>query len=139
LTTDKGLADTAAAYAREGLTKQLPDGTNPEKGGFDVSYQMVGMSYAMCYYSVCPDRALRAALKTMCEKALASSMTKVAPDGTVSLEGSTRVGQEESRSGATKTLDYKNMLQGLIFADRLLGDPHFREAAQRLAKGHGWL
>jgi hypothetical protein len=139
LTGDKALADAAAAYAREGLTKQLPDGTNPEKGGFDVSYQMVGLTYAMCYYSVCGDPTLRAGLKTMAGKALASALPKVNPDGTVSLEGSTRVGQEQSRSGVTKTLDMKNILTGLIFADRSLGDPQFRNTAQRLAKGNGWI
>lgn len=138
LTGDKALAEAAAAYAREGLALQLPDGTNPEKGGFDVSYQMVGVSFAMSYYRVCPDPALREGLKTMAGKALASALTKVGADGTISLEGSTRVGQEESRSGVTKTLDYKNMLLGLIFAERLLGDPRYREAAQRLARGHGW-
>lgn len=139
LTGDKALAAAAEDYAKEGLSKQLPDGTNPEKGGFDVSYQMVGVNFAMCYFAVCPDPALRAKLKTMSDKALASALMKVNPDGTISLEGSTRVGQEESRSGVTKTLDYKNMLQGLIFADRLLGEPQYRDAAQRLAKGHGWM
>lgn len=139
LTGDKALAKTAEEYAQEGLGKQLPDGTNPEKGGFDVSYQMVGLTYAMSYYSVCQDTALRAKLKTMAGKALMNALQKVNPDGTVSLEGSTRVGKEESRSGVTKTLDYKNMLIGLIFADRELGDPRFREAAQRIAKGNGWL
>jgi hypothetical protein len=139
LTGDKALARAAEEYAREGLSKQLPDGTNPEKGGFDVSYQMVGLTYAMSYFSVCGDTALRTGLKTMAGKALASALPKVNPDGTVSLEGSTRVGKEESRSGVTKTLDYKNMLQGLIFADRLLADPRYRETAQRLAKGNGWL
>jgi hypothetical protein len=139
LTGDKALARAAEVYAREGLSKQLPDGTNPEKGGFDVSYQMVGLNYAMCYYSVCSDAALRRGLKEMAGKALASALPRVNPDGTVSLEGSTRVGQEKGRSGTTKTLDYKNMLQGLIFADRLIADPRFRDTAQRLAKGAGWL
>ena len=139
LTGDKALAQAAAAYAREGLTKQLPDGTNPEKGGFDVSYQMVGLTYAMCYYSVCGDPTLRAGLKTMAGKALASALPKVNADGTVSLEGSTRVGQEQSRSGVTKTLDMKNILTGLIFADRSLGDPQFRNTAQRIARGNGWI
>jgi hypothetical protein len=139
LTGEKALADTATIFAREGLAKQLPDGTNPEKGGFDVSYQMVGLCFAMCYENVCTDPALKQGIKTMATKALANALTKVGPDGTVSMEGSTRVGQEESRSGVVKTLDYKNLLQGLIFADRLTGEAHFREAAQRIAKGHGWL
>ena len=90
-------------------------------------------------YSVCSDAALRRGLKEMAGKALASALPKVNPDGTVSLEGSTRVGQEKGRSGTTKTLDYKNILQGLVFADRLLADPRFRDTAQRLAEGAEWL
>jgi hypothetical protein len=47
VTGDTALAEAAAKYAREGLTKQQPDGTNPEKGGFDVSYQGVGDAFAL--------------------------------------------------------------------------------------------
>ena len=138
LTGDHALAQAAANLARDGLAKQLPDGTNPEKGGFDVSYQLVGLYYAMCYFSVCEDPALRAGLREMARKALARVQPKIAADGTISLKGSLRVGREPGRSGRTKTFDYKNSIQGLVFAGLLLDDPSFQVAAEQLAQGHAW-
>ncbi len=138
VTNDRGLAEVALKYAREGLTKQLPDGTNPEKGGFDVSYQVVGATLALRYLTVCADPAVKQALKAMAAKSIQGATSKIGPDGTLSLEGSTRTGQETSRSGKTKTLDYKMLLQGLIFAEKVLSQPGYRDAAERLARGRKW-
>lgn len=134
VTRDQGLADAAIAYAREGLAKQQPDGVNPEKGGFDVSYQAVGVAFALRFLSVCGDAAVREELKTMARKSLDNALTKVGPDGAVSLEGSARTGVEESRSGKAKTLDYKNFLQGLTSGERILGEVKYRQAAELIAK-----
>lgn len=138
LTGDKALADAALKYAREALTKQQPDGTNPEKGGFDVSYQVVGATFALRYLTVCPDPAVRDSIKKMAAKSIDGATAKINPDGTLSTEGSTRTGQEESRSGKTKTLDYKMILQGLIFAEKILKQRKYGEAADKLAKGRRW-
>jgi hypothetical protein len=59
-------------------------------------------------------------------------------DGSLSTEDSSRVGQEVSRAGKTKTVDYRMILQGLIFAEKLNGDKASRQIAEKLAKGHKW-
>jgi hypothetical protein len=40
---DKALLHRAEAWAEDGLRLQRDDGTNPEKDGYDVGYQMVGV------------------------------------------------------------------------------------------------
>ena len=121
-------------YAVDGLGRQQPDGTNPERGGFDASYQGVGVVFASRYYLQCPDEAIRAALKTMIAKALDKEMTMIDPNGEVSLEGSTRTPLETGRSGKPKTMDYKVLLMALVSGEQVTGDPKYREVAERVAR-----
>jgi len=121
-------------YAVDGLGRQLPDGTNPERDGYDASYQGVGVMFASRYYLHCPDEAARAALKAMIAKALDKEMTKIDANGEVSLEGSTRTPLEKGRSGKQKTMDYKVLLTALLFGEEITGDPRYREAAERVAR-----
>jgi hypothetical protein len=121
-------------YAVDGLSRQQPDGTNPERGGFDASYQAVGVMFACRYYLNCPDEATRAAIKSMIAKALDKEMPRIDANGEVSLEGSTRTPLEKGRSGKQKTMDYKILLTALVFGEQLTGDPQYREAAERVAR-----
>jgi hypothetical protein len=43
--------DMAAKIARRGIDNQTDDGINPERGGYDVKYQMYGVWLAEVYYS----------------------------------------------------------------------------------------
>ena len=45
------LTAAAAEFAKEGLALQMVDGENPERGGFDVSYQMVDALQGARYYT----------------------------------------------------------------------------------------
>ena len=121
-------------YAVEGLGRQQADGTNPERGGFDASYQGVGIMFASRYYLHCPDATTRVALKAMIAKALDKEMTKIDANGEVSLEGSTRTPLETGRSGKPKTMDYKVLLMALVLGEQITGDPKCREAAERVAR-----
>jgi hypothetical protein len=55
----------AVEWARQGLALQRADGTNPEKGGYDAGYQMVGVLMSLRYLPVCADLQLRARLRAM--------------------------------------------------------------------------
>lgn len=139
LADDAALAQAAVAYARDGLTLQQPDGINPEKGGFDVNYQMVGVLMAGRYWPVCGDAALREQLRTMMGRAAAFELTKMDNQGMLSAEGSTRMGHEPGRGGKIKTVNYKEMLQAFLLAAQITGDNRFRAAAERIAQGQKWL
>ena len=45
----------AATFAQDGLSLQDPSGFNPEKGGYDSSYNAYGLYQACNYLVVCPD------------------------------------------------------------------------------------
>ena len=44
---DKAAEARAALWAKEGISLQQPDGTDPERGGYDAGYQMAGVLYAL--------------------------------------------------------------------------------------------
>jgi hypothetical protein len=136
---DAALAQAAAAYARDGLKLQRADGVNPEKGGYDVNYQMVGVMMAARYYAVCDDAELRARLRAMMVRAGEFEMTKIDAQGVISIEGSTRMGHEPGRGGKIKTVSYKEVLQAFLLASQITGERRFRAAAERIAVGQKWL
>ncbi len=135
---DPTLKQAALEMARTGLGRQQADGTNPEKGGFDVNYQAVGTAFAIRYLLVCEDPTVRAGLEQMIPRALEKEDTAIDANGNVETAGSTRLTSEESRSGRAKTMDYKTLAQALIFWSDLGGDPSFREVAGRIAMNRKW-
>jgi hypothetical protein len=139
LVGDRQMAQAAADYAREGLGLQTEEGVNPEKGGADVSYQAVGVLFAERYYTVCPDAALRAAIKKMIVQALRWELGRIDERGRVSPVGSSRVGREVGRTGTVKKVDYKSLVQALVVATALTGDGAYKEVAARVAVAVKWV
>lgn len=139
VTHNTELARAAAESARDGLALQRPDGVNPEKQGFDVSYQAVGLLFAARYDTVCHDAALRASIRDMLQRGLAWTCSKIDADGAVQVEGSTRVTTELARSGAAKTVDYRAIVTALVYGARLTNRPEFYDAAGRVARHVHWI
>jgi hypothetical protein len=75
----------------------------------------------------------------MIRRALRVQLRKVDPQGEVSVAGSTRTGRETARSGRIKQIDYKTIVQSLVFGAAVTGEPAFRSAAERIAARRGWL
>lgn len=71
----------AVEWARQGLALQRADGTNPEKGGYDTGYQMVGVLMSLRYLPVCADlqRALATARLTSADGLLLRSLSRPGP------------------------------------------------------------
>jgi hypothetical protein len=115
------------------------EGVNPEKGGFDVSYQAVGLLYAARYYLACPDPELRAKVRDMIYRGLVWEMGRVDENtGEVVIRGSTRVGVELGGDNQPKQVDYKSVFQAFVLGFHITGDARFREVAERIARGRGW-
>ncbi|MBS0210744.1 MAG: hypothetical protein JSS27_17520 [Planctomycetes bacterium] len=139
VTKDKELATAAAESAREGLALQETSGVNPEKQGFDVSYQAVGLMLAARYYTVCDDAKLRASIRQMLDRGLSYELSKIDAVGRIVTEGSTRVNTETGRSGTAKTVDNKAVLMALVYGSELLGRADCRDAAARVAVQLKWI
>jgi hypothetical protein len=142
LTGNQRLARAATGFAAEGIALQHDDGENPEKGGFDVSYQMVDALQGARYYTTLDcqtSSALMARVRNMIEKTCRWEMRRILPSGEIQVDGSTRMLKESGRSGAVKHTNYKEIIQAFSYAATITGDPIYAQTAERLARSQGWL
>jgi hypothetical protein len=139
VTADERLQRRAAQWAQDGLRQQQSDGTNPEKGGYDAGYQMVGVLMALRYLPVCDDAELRAGIRSMIRKAVVPELARQRPDGAIDATGSTRIGSEHGRSGKTKTVPYGEIAQALVFGAEAVPEPSWIAPAERIAVLQKWL
>lgn len=138
-TGDHALMDAAKNFADDGLKLQQPDGANPEKGGVDISYHCVGLSFAARYYFVMDDAAMKARVAEMLRKGLDWVAARVDANGNVDLSGNSRTGVEIGHNGQTKKLDYVNVIQAFVYGAQILHDNKYQDIAARIAKAHGWM
>ena len=138
VTGDAAFAAKAESWAVAGLALQRPDGTNPEKDGFDAGYQMVGVLMALRYLPVCANPGLRAQLRTMIRRAVARELREQAPDGSLDTAGSTRIGAEHARNGEVKEVPYGEILQALVYGAQAVPEPGWLEPARRIATLRRW-
>ncbi len=133
MTGDASLLSSAKIWAERGLRAQLPNGINPEHGGYDMSYQMVGPLCALFYLPVCWDASLAERLRTMVSNAVNWWLQFVEPDGTVPMRQSTRIGKERQIGGKVKIENYQDAVETLVWAAVVLGDEKLLEPAALVA------
>ena len=139
LTGDAALHATAETLAKAGLACQWPDGVNPEKGGYDVGYQVTGLNFALRYCAAgAPGTDTRAALTRMIARGMDFELTKMDATGTITTEGSTRLDHEKNRRGETKVIGYKPIIQALVGTSLLTGERKYRDAATLIAHAQGY-
>jgi len=129
----------AMEWARQGLALQQADGTNPERGGFDAGYQMVGVLMALRYLPVCGEGPLRSRLRAMIRLGVPPELARQSADGSIDAAGSTRIEKEHARSGQRKEVPYGEVMQALVYAAQALPQPEWLEPAQRIARARKWL
>jgi hypothetical protein len=135
LMNDEALVKRSAPYVREGLALQDPAGFFPEKGGWDSSYNAVGLFLAQRYYAIVADDALRPDLYASLGKAAAWQKSRLLPDGTVSVEGNTRVNAtpEKGRNGTPKKVAVGHVFRAFAYWARLSGDPSWEALGEKVA------
>lgn len=138
LCNDPSLIKVSEYYARKGLERQTPEGINPEKGGEDSSYQVVGILMAEKYYTVCRSADLKSRIIGMIQKGLDWELTQITPEGDINTSGSTRTGVEVGRSGKEKKADYMSAIQAFIYGEALTKDQRYSAIAMSLAKYRHW-
>jgi hypothetical protein len=139
VTGDGKFMRAARAYAADGLRLQTSEGVNPEKGGADVGYQMVGVVMAAHFIAAGPDRETQRAVVAMIERATHWQAAWIREDGTIDSTGSSRVLIETGRDGRVKAIPYHRSVEGFAYAAALTGDASFREIGERIARRRGWL
>jgi len=135
LSCDKDLVDYAHQSIEDGLSLQNPDGSNPEKGGYDSSYHMVGVVYAERWVTYFPNDALTPRVATMIDQALAWEQTRILPNGEISSVGNTRTdGQERGRTGKVKTIAHSSVIRGFAYWASVTDDPQLDGIAGQIAQ-----
>lgn len=133
LTHDRHLELQAETEIHDGLQQQTPEGYNPEKGGFDSSYNAVGLLFAQRWLSIFPHSSLAPAVKQMLTRSIAWEATRVSSAGKVIADGNTRTnGQEAGRDGTTKTVSSGTVMQVFSYWGLLTNDPQWGDLAQKI-------
>lgn len=110
------------------------EGVDPELGGYDASYQVIGILMAEHYYPYAP-RSLQTAIRKMIAAALEWENKRIATNGHVALTGSTRVGIEVNHDGQVKTMAVSSAIDAENGAVSILGDDYYTVFAARLLAG----
>ncbi len=134
LLNDRELIARAKPLLQGGIRAQLPNGVNPEKGGYDSIYQAAGLVYAVNYYVIAADGADKTALKRSIDKGTAWLATRIGSDGVINMQGNTRTaGQEVGRSGNVKGAEPKFVVRSLGFWSALGANPAYQALARKVS------
>jgi hypothetical protein len=133
VTGDDRFQAVASQLVREGTAAQLENGINPERGGYDVSYQSAGLIKAGRYWAATTDPRCREITRRMLERGLSWLMTKEDGLGNISTEGSTRAGKEKHRTGRIKGVNYWELIQAVVFTAHISQRAEFFDLARRVA------
>jgi hypothetical protein len=141
LTGDSSLLAFAKTLIVAGLAAQNPAGWNPEDGGYDVSYNGLGLKYALRYRNVVDDGSLGPQIVAMATSSAAWMLTRLQPNNQFNLAGDTRVGgsgNETTRTGATKTMDAGTAygVFGMLYF--VTGQMNYLLYAQNIAIAYGY-
>jgi hypothetical protein len=118
-------AGVAEKIARRGMGSQRDNGVNPERGGYDVAYQMYGTWLAQLYYSTLAPGPLQRDVGETIDRAIAWMSTRVDDQtGQVDIGASTRVCNRNDASEPYEAADaVRTFLNwGIVRADRELID-----------------
>jgi hypothetical protein len=127
----------AELRADEGLAMQDPSGFNPERGGWDSSYHVVGLMYARRYEAYAAPPKLRPRMSQMLTKAVDWAASRLLQDGTMNTEGNTRVSvqhTELNREKQPKQSNYRVTFRMLYYQAMLTGDEHYAALAAKVAR-----
>jgi len=117
---------------RLALDNQWPDGVNPEFGGYDVRYQMVGITYAERFRVYFPDGKLARRVQKMTNRGLAWMSERIDSDGYIDWRGSTRTCSEIGSDGDAKSPGYPYAIRGFAYWGALTQDPAMVRKAEQM-------
>jgi PKD repeat protein len=128
------LMNLARSQIKDALSRQLDNGVNPEAGGYDSSYQNVGISYAQLWAMYFPKETTTSAVKTMISKAVAWEASRILSDGKISTDGNTRTGVETGINGSVKTVDWRSAVNAFAWEAKTSGNTQWAKTAQKIAE-----
>ncbi len=126
LANDPTLMPAARQFIQTGISLRQSDGVDPELGGFDSSYQGVGLDYAERWETYFPGDSLDPALDHAIIKGLEWEEPMILPTGEISTAGNTRTaGQELNPSGTVKTVAHVSVETAFAYRAAASGSPRW--------------
>ena len=134
---DNDMIRESRSYVRRGIRHQDIAGFNPEKTGWDTSYHVVGLLFALDYYTLVADDAMRRDMQPMISNGFAWFARRIRPDGTVDQTGNTRTGfgQERGPQGNLKKMSYGSAYRAAYYWAMITKNTEWARVAQLLYNG----
>jgi hypothetical protein len=130
----------AAKIVKRGIGNQWANGVNPERGGYDVQYQMYGTWLAELYRSTLqPGTAAARALDHTIARAIEWMQTRIdLQTGAIDITGSTRVCAETNQfSGARSArLDPRDTVRVFAYQGMTQSEPELTRLAILVERNH---
>lgn len=114
------------------LSRGRGNGVNPELGGYDVRYQMAGISYAQRYRVYFPRGRLARRVDRMTIRGIRWMQRRVARNGYIRWRGSSRACRELSSDGEPKTPGYHYAIRGFAYWGKLKRRPGLIRKARHM-------
>lgn len=133
---DSRLVDASRQMIELGISQQRPSGEDPEKGGPDSSYQMVGLSYAQYWLTSFPNDPEASKLAEVVDNGLKWEEGRMDKQtGEISDEGNTRTsGGAQDRSHQKKHVAYTMVFRGFAWRGIVTGDARWTRDAEKVAE-----
>ena len=110
----------AEEFIIQGLSKVELDGTLPQKGLFDASYQMLCVCYASRFYENSSNKILKRELHDTLQLCVERFFECVDNRGNISLDSNSRTSTSINIVGNSNKIDYLRIIDALMFADEVL-------------------
>lgn len=130
--------EQAHRIAHRGVENQRPDGVNPERGGFDVLYQMYGTWLLELYFSTLGHTSKwRTRVEHTIDKAVHWMETRVRSNGQIKIRGTTRICVEVlwNRGTPAPQVDAEETVRAFLLWGHLREDPKLIAVAQKIDQG----
>jgi hypothetical protein len=127
LLSNQQAIDIGRSFIEEALQKQLGDGTFPEVGGFDSSYQNVSLYFGQVIFLQMPaSDPLRDRLWDAIQAGVAREWRNLAPSGEISTVGNTRIHYIPGAARQHELDSHYAVLAGAYYA-AITGDPRAQQ------------
>jgi hypothetical protein len=132
-------AADAKDVATRAMHNQRPSGINPERGGFDVGYQMYGTWLAETYDgTLAPTSPMKKAMDRTIDRAVRWETTRIEPNGQIDFRGTMRTCVEQLwTSGTTAAhLDPGDIIRAFLLWGHLHSEPRLTRLAVLVDAGN---
>lgn len=137
-TGDQRFRDIADRNIRAALRRQRRDGVNPENGGYDTSYQAIGIALASRWMVYERGNPHMPRVRGMIARGLRWQLGRVTPAGNVRRRGDTRTSGQEvgALDGRIKGVSFTSIVRSFLYWGQRGNTRRYLDPGVRVAERH---